>query len=437
LRKTLHILFGLFAFTLKWLPWWAAAVVAFCAILGNWLLLHRIFGKGVARHERGWDVGIVLYPTAVLLLILFFRNQLEIAAVAWTTLAFGDGVATVVGKRMRIASLPWNRDKSVGGLVAFLVAGAAAGIAVTAWLGRGELRDVLVAVVIAGIVETLPLRVDDNITVPFAAAVTLAVLSIEPALAYVPWPRTKVWLIINTILALAGWALRTVDFSGFVGGWFLGAVIIVGGGWPLYVALLAFFIIGTITTKIGYARKARIGLAQEKEGKRGFTHAFSNTGVAAICAIAVTRIARTPVSTAVAITPLFMAIASLATAAADTTASEIGQLIGRRAFLPLTLRRVAVGTEGAISIEGTAAGIVGGAIVAMAGTSAASIIWPLPYRTHLIALITICAFLGSYLESLAGNWNRSAGSPVPNGVLNFFNTAVGALLFYMTWQIEI
>lgn len=437
LRKTLHILFGLFAFTLKWLPWWMAAAVALCAILGNWLLLHRIFGARVSRHERGWDAGILLYPTAVLLLILFFHNHLEIAAVAWTTLAFGDGLATLAGRRMRLASLPWNRDKSLGGMLAFILGGGAAGLAMTGWLGRGEIGDVLAAVVIAALVETLPLHLDDNVTVPFAAAVTLAVLSIEPALPYVPWPRTSVWLIINTVLALAGWALRTVDFSGFAGGWILGSIIILGGGWPLYVALLAFFVIGTLCTKAGYARKLRLGLAQEKEGRRGISHAFSNTGVAAICAIAVTRLARTPVSTSVAITPLFMAIASLATAAADTTASEIGQLIGRRAFLPLSLRRVAVGTEGAISVEGTAAGVMGGAIVAMIATSAASIIWPLPYRTHLIVLVTICAFLGSYLESLAGNWNRRAGSPVPNGVLNFFNTAAGALLFYIAWQIEL
>ncbi len=72
LRKSLHIAFGLFAFTLKWLPWWVAAAVALCAVFGNWLLLHRIVGTRVARDERGWDWGIVLYPAAVLVLILVF-----------------------------------------------------------------------------------------------------------------------------------------------------------------------------------------------------------------------------------------------------------------------------------------------------------------------------------------------------------------------------
>src|SRR6266511_4337105 len=97
LRQSLHIAFGLFAFTLKWLPWWVAAIVAACAVVGNFIVLHRIVGTRVARHVRGWDAGIVLYPTAVLALILVFRNHLQIAAAAWVILAFGDGFATLIG----------------------------------------------------------------------------------------------------------------------------------------------------------------------------------------------------------------------------------------------------------------------------------------------------------------------------------------------------
>src|SRR5438105_4403832 len=116
LRQSVHIAFGLCAFTLKWLPWWMAAIIAAMAVIGNFFVLHRIVGTRIARHERGWDAGIVLYPLAVLALIVVFRNHLPLAAVAWTTLAFGDGFATLIGRRLRIGSLPWNRDKSWGGL---------------------------------------------------------------------------------------------------------------------------------------------------------------------------------------------------------------------------------------------------------------------------------------------------------------------------------
>ena len=112
LRKCLHIAFGLFAFSLKWLTWWAAALVCLGAIAGNWFLLHRLVGRGVSRHERGYDAGIVLYPVSVLLLVLVFHDRLHYAAIAWAMLAFGDGVATLAGKAFPLAQLPWNRDKS-------------------------------------------------------------------------------------------------------------------------------------------------------------------------------------------------------------------------------------------------------------------------------------------------------------------------------------
>jgi uncharacterized protein (TIGR00297 family) len=429
LRKSLHILFGLFAFTLRWLPWWMAAIVAACAVLGNWLLLHRIFGRGVARSERGYDAGIVIYPLTVLLLIVVFRDALHYAAIAWVLLAFGDGVATLA---RGIAPLPWNRRKSWGGLLAFVLAGGAAALAVAYWMGFERPGVVLLATLAAGIAESLDLGVDDNLVVPFSAAVALIVAGLEVTSPYGVWPSTPLWLVVNAVLALSGYYVRSVSFSGALGGWALGAILILGGGWPLYVALLAFFVIGTATTKLGYARKARAGLAQESGGRRGFSHAFSNVGVAAICAIAVSRIARGPLGAReLELLPLFMGITSLATAAADTTASEVGQLIGRRAFLPLTLRRVPVGTEGAISIEGTLAGALAGFAVALVSSLAVNrLFFEATFSWAVVAAIAFCAFAGSYLESLAGSWNRRQSDPIPNGVLNFFNTAVGAILFF-------
>lgn len=432
LRKSVHIAFGLGAFALKWLPWWAAALACVAAVAANFLLLHRIVGRGVARHERGYDAGIVIYPMAVLLLILVFRDRLHFAAIGWALLAFGDGVATLAGRSLRIAALPWNRDKSWGGLLAFLAAGSVGALAVANWFGYERPVVVLLATLAAAIAESLPLRVDDNLTVPFAAGVALVVAGVEVLSPFGVWPSTVPWLIANAVLALVGYAARSVNFSGALGGFVLGAIIILGAGWPLYVALLAFFILGTATTKLGYARKARLGLAQEGGGRRGFSHAFSNVGVAAICAIAVSRLARSSAgSMELELLPLFMGIASLATAAADTTASEIGQLAGRRAFLPLTLRRVPPGTEGAISVEGTIAGAAAGFLVALVSCLAVNrLFFSATFSWALVLTIALCAFAGSYLESLAGSWNRTQLRPIPNGVLNFFNTAAGAILFF-------
>jgi uncharacterized protein (TIGR00297 family) len=434
LRKFLHIGMGFGALLLTRLPWRYAALIGVAGIIGNWLVLHRVAGRRVSRNERGWDAGIVLYPFAVTVLIIVFHWHLEIAAVAWVLLAFGDGFSTVIGRALPLAPLPWNRSKSWGGLLAFVIFGGAAAFLIARVFGAPQDVAIAAAVLVSAIAESLPLGIDDNVTVPFIAAGLLAAMAIKPIVAFAGAPPIAwVWIIVNTVLAIAGYALRSVDVSGALAGWILGCVIILGGGPPLYVALLAFFLLGTLATKLGYARKARLGLAQEKGGRRGAAHAFANVGVAAICAIACWR--------GLGFVPLFMGIAALATAASDTTASEIGQLFGKRAFVPLTFRRVEPGTEGAISIEGTLAGIIASVIVAIAGTAVAEHHFRPGFtgnvvidRTHVVLVIAACAFLGSWLESILGSWNRKRGSPIANGTLNFANTMLGAFLFWVAWH---
>lgn len=434
LRQCIHIAVGFGAVALRYLPWRYAALIAAGAVVANWLLLHRLVGRSVARHERGYDTGIVLYPAAVCALIVAFNWHIEMAAVAWVILAFGDGFATLVGRVLPLAPLPWNRVKSWGGTFAFLLFGGAGAFGIAMLFdGKPSVEAIIAAVVVAAFAESLPLGLNDNVTVPLVAGGVLAVVGIAPFAAATQPPIAWPWLAVHTVLAVAGWLLRSVDVSGAVGGWVLGAIIVVGGGPALYVALLTFFVIGTAATKLGYARKAEQGLAQERGGRRGAAHAFANCGVAAICAVACWR--------GLGLVPLFMGIASLATAAADTAGSEIGQLIGRHTFLPLSFRRVARGTEGAISMEGTFAGIVAAFAVGAAATAmAAHHLRPgftgtvVIDKFHTIGVVTLCGFLGSYLESILGSINRRAGSPVPNGVMNFLNTAIGAVLFWVAWN---
>lgn len=413
LRKSVHIAIGFAIPALRFVPWAVAVGVGVVAAIGNWLLLHRLFGKRIARHERGYDAGIVIYPLAVAALIAVFHRRIEIAAAVWAILAFGDGFATLAGKAIRGPRLPWNRDKSWSGFAAFVAFGTVAVEATFLYFGATTVLLPLMGIVVAcAVVESLPLHVDDNLTVPIAGGALFAALY---ELAHIPVLHfDPIWLGVNTVLAIVGYVAKSVDVSGAIGGWVLGTILLLLGGWQLYLVLLAFFVIGTATTKIGYRRKARLGLAQEKGGRRGFSHAFSNVGMAAMLAI-VSSISMHSYRFWLA------AAAALATATADTVASEVGQLLGRRTFLPLTLKRVPVGTEGAISIEGTLAGAIAGLAVAFVATT----------EVRLALLIAFCAFAGSYLESLVGSWNRNRPEPVPNGALNFFNTAAGAALLLL------
>jgi uncharacterized protein (TIGR00297 family) len=430
LRKALHVGFGLGAIALRYLSWEVAACIAAVAVILNWLLLHRLFGTRVARHERGWDEGIILYPLVVLIAIFIFRDSLVDAAIVWVILAFGDGCASLIGRRLRLASLPWNPEKSWGGFLAFVIFGLGAAFAVTRFFGGPFTAPIIAAVVLAAVAESLRAGIDDNVMVGLAAILTLVVFA-RPALPAIEAPAIKWgWLLLNAALAVAGYFLRSVNLDGAIAGWLLGSIVIIGAGGSMYIALLTFFILGTACTKLGYEAKAAKGLAQEKEGRRGASHAFANVGVAAICAIATWR--------DLSLLPLFMGITALATAAADTVSSEIGKLWGRRAFLPLTFRSVTPGTPGAVSLEGTAAGLVAAFVVSLAGITATLARMAPSFAGHVevdkanaIATITVCAFLGAYVESVVGSWNRKREKPIPYGTLNFLNTGLGAVLFAM------
>lgn len=435
-RKIVHMGVGLIAFAVVFLGPLYSALCAVAALLMNVFLLPRAGGKFLWReHEetRGASLGIVLYPTAVLLLVLAFWNHLEVAAGVWAILAFGDGMASLVGMSVGGAKLPWNPKKSWSGTFAYLFFGTAGATTLVAWTlhHQGESYQLgylafaaALASLVGAVVESQPIEIDDNISVPFLAAMVLhGFLLAEPALSQEliteRWlPALLVGALVNLLLAVPAYLARSVSVSGAFAGLFIGTIIWASLGWQGWAVLVAFFVIGTGATKLGYQRKAERGLAQEGGGRRGAGHAFANTGVPMMAALFAATAAG-----AGAIHPLFVAafVAAFATATGDTMGSEIGQLYGRRTFLITTLKPVPRGTEGAVSLEGTVAGLLGSALVAGLG-------WAFGFYGPAVAgLVTLAAFLGTTLESLIGATIEKAGL-LDNESVNFLNTLIGALL---------
>ena len=91
-----------------------------------------------------------------------------------------------------------------------------------------------------------------------------------------------------------------------------------------------------------------------------------------------------------------------------------------------TFRRVAAGTDGAASIEGTLAGVLASVALAVAA-------WMLGLVSSGPAVIAVAAaFLGSTLESYVGAATEGR-RPIDNEALNLLNTVVGgvaALVLY-------
>jgi uncharacterized protein (TIGR00297 family) len=117
-------------------------------------------------------------------------------------------------------------------------------------------------------------------------------------------------------------------------------------------------------------------------------------------------------------------VASLATKLADTFASEIGKAYGKTTFMITTLKRAEPGTEGAVSLEGTAAAAFGGLLLPLYGWAVNLIDLP------GVAAATFAAFIATNIESLIGaTMQEKEGLDwVTNEVVNFFNTLIGAAI---------
>jgi uncharacterized protein (TIGR00297 family) len=429
-RKLTHVAVGGFAFLLRWLTWPQAAALAVAAFIFNWQVLPRIGGRGMwreAESARGYARGILLYPVSVLALILVFRHELWKAAAVWGLLAFGDGMASLVGLAAGGRRLPWNAAKSWSGFAAFVVFGTLGALTLAVWtralpaaalLSPALAGGVLVVALSCALVESLPTTLDDNITVPLAGGLGLWLLEandggLRRLLTDARAPgRLLLGLAVNAAIALAAWRARSIDVLGALSAVAIGTAITIGLGLPGLCLMIAFFVVGSVVTRFGYAVKASRGIAQAKGGARGWRNAWANGGVAAVLALLA---AGGPDAHLFAVAYA----AAVATAAADTCSSEIGKAYGRHTVLITSLRPVPPGTEGAISLEGTLGGLAGGTLVACIGALGGLYSWA------SAVVVAVAGLLGSLAESVIGTVAERRGW-MDNDALNALNTAIGA-----------
>jgi uncharacterized protein (TIGR00297 family) len=436
-RQVLHMLVGAFALLLRVLTWWQAALLAAVAVLFNVFVLPRLARDVFRPADLDSPVrsGIVIYPLSVLGLILCFPHRLDIAAAAWGILAAGDGMATLVGAHVRTRPLPWNPAKSLGGLLAFLAAGSLAGVGLAVWTAGGMsevprwwmVAAPSAAAVAAGFVETVPIRLNDNISVPLVAALVLWTLGLTDAGAFhaaagLVAGRLGPALALNAAAALAGWRARTVTVAGALTGAVIGVAVYLGAGWPGWVVLFASFLAAAAATRAGFRRKALVGIAETRGGARGPGNALANTGVGAWAALV--SLGLTQPGTA----HLAM-VAGLVTASADTVASEIGKAWGGTPWLVTGWQRVPPGTPGAVSLEGTAAGLAASAL--LAGLA----VWLDLLPPGAIAVVVVAAAVASLAESALGARFEGPGI-LDNDALNFINSLLGAGLAVAVWSLR-
>ena len=208
-------------------------------------------------------------------------------------------------------------------------------------------------------------------------------------------------LVVTALFAALAYALGMVSRGGALGGFVIGTTIYYCLG-PQGFAILALFVIGgSLLTRLGYGRKRRAGTAEAAGGRRGAKNALANASVALACALLA----------ALTSLDVFAAafVASLAAAFADTAESEVGQLYGRAPRLISTFRRVPPGTDGAVSLPGTLAGLAAASLTAALGLALSLVEGPAQ-----MLLVALAAFLGTVADSLVGTLAPRLGNELTN-----------------------
>lgn len=183
--------------------------------------------------------------------------------------------------------------------------------------------------------------------------------------------------------------------------------------------LLVMLVLTLSATRIGRAHKEKLGTAEAKRGRNAY-QVVANLGVATLAAIPLTATQMFTPSSRTRIAALATIAAALAEATADTLSSELGQVFGGQPVLLTSFKPVEVGTDGGITLAGTAIGCMGAAIIA----AVAVVTFSLKMQTGLV--IFSAGILGLFFDSYLGAVFERRGW-LNNDAVNFLSTLVAAL----------
>ncbi len=201
--------------------------------------------------------------------------------------------------------------------------------------------------------------------------------------------------------------------------------------------LIFLFVLTFVSTRAGRRRKAGTGLAESRRGRSG-AQVIANLSIAALSVspYSVELVQRWMAYCCVSglydvwaiEVAKVMCLAALVEATADTVSSEIGLAFGGRPVMLVGFRQVDAGTDGAVTLLGSGAGVVAGALVAAVG------IWALRLSVLDGAIALIAGVCGLFFDSLLGATVERRGW-MGNDLVNFSSTvfAAGVALGVRWW----
>ena len=255
-------------------------------------------------------------------------------------------------------------------------------------------------------------------------------------------PDPLVSALVAVLLSAGGWVAKALTGSGAATASLVGFAILMGGGWPGAAVLGAFFILSSAVGRMPGTGSS--GPGDAKGERRDAWQVLANGGCAALGAL----LARSNPGLA-----LWVITGSLASAGADTWATAIGARSRTPPRLLLVGRPVETGSNGGMTLLGTAGAIAGAGLISAAGAVTASVPRLAFWGTVIgVAGMTLDSALGATLQgrfqcracSIDSEWsvhrcgNRTTHTGglawLTNDGVNALTTAGGALAGWLAWH---
>lgn len=218
---------------------------------------------------------------------------------------------------------------------------------------------------------------------------------------------------VIAVLGTLAYKLKALDAKGTIAAALIGVTTIVFGGIFPFLALLTFVLLGVFATKYHLAEKIKRGIAQEGKGTRSWQNVLGN-GLAAVIFLLIEYYTKQD---------LFWAatFSAIATANADTLASELGKIFGKAPKMITNLKPANVGENGAISWQGELIALIGAFVISIFS------VFLTPQKTEMLFAVTLGGFIGCNIDSLLGATLENKGI-INNHHTNFLATIIGGII---------
>lgn len=384
-RKWIHIMVGNWIFIAFYYfdAWWAIGIVPAAFIIINYLSYRYNLIPAMERQDD--SLGTVWYAVSLLVLSITAMglNNPPMAYVGILTMAYGDGLAALVGKRFgRPYSNPTLQGRSLAG--SFTMGLITFGIVIGANLvfyHQLSIEIALATALLGTIVELLGKKGCDNLTVPIFAGLFYYFAHLS-----IPY----FWgIVVMTVVIVAGATkLKALTPIGGMTAFLTAITLFSIGGISVWGILICFFVLGSLQSKIRNAYKQKAKGLEYRTGSRSWIQVICNSLPAVIFMwIAVFTGIRQPY--------LLATYACFAAAAADTFSSEIGMLSKRPAIDIVTWRPIPSGLSGGVSGLGFFAGLIGSSLLGLFAFA------DFGWRGYLI--VVGLGFFGSLIDSVFGS----------------------------------